>query len=31
MIVVNVNTIAYLWIPGEMTGYAGRLNNEVRE
>jgi len=22
MIVVDVNTIAYLWIPGEMTGFA---------
>ena len=22
MIVVDVNTLAYLWIPGEMTGYA---------
>lgn len=24
MIAVDVNTIAYLWIPGEMTGYAER-------
>ena len=25
MIVVDVNTIAYLWIPGEMTGLAERV------
>ena len=26
MIVVDVNTIAYLWIPGEMTALAEDLN-----